>query len=163
MMPDPIKLDLLIRTTLIALNQANATGNYAVFRELGAPGFQMDNSSGRLSEIFSGLRKKNLDLSPIIFVQPQLFRQPAFENGLLRLTGFFPTQPSQVNFDLMFQDVNGAWLLFGISMNTTEQIPMASAVPQANTSTGSVNSEHNKEKIRNKKRRPGQKQVIQIK
>ena len=56
-MPDAYKLNMLIRTTLIALNQANQTGNYSVLRDLGTPQFQSLNSDARLAEIFAALRK----------------------------------------------------------------------------------------------------------
>jgi hypothetical protein len=42
-----------IRSALLALDQANKTGNYTVLRELGAPGFQAANTAARLSEIFA--------------------------------------------------------------------------------------------------------------
>jgi hypothetical protein len=35
--PDDLKLIILIRTALIALNQANLTGNYSVLRDIAAP------------------------------------------------------------------------------------------------------------------------------
>ena len=35
--PDNLKLLILIRTSLIALNQADLTGNYSVLRDLAAP------------------------------------------------------------------------------------------------------------------------------
>ena len=38
--PSGPKLRMLIYTTLIALNQANLTGNYSVVRDLAAPGFR---------------------------------------------------------------------------------------------------------------------------
>ena len=38
-LPDQYKLNMLIRTTIIAVNQANKTGNYAVLRDLGSPNF----------------------------------------------------------------------------------------------------------------------------
>ena len=38
---------ILIRSALLALDQANKTGNYTVLRDLGAPGFQT-NSAARL-------------------------------------------------------------------------------------------------------------------
>lgn len=117
--PDPYKLNLLIRTTVIALNQANMTGNYSVLRDLAAPGFQSVNSPARLAEIFASLRKRNLDLSPVMFFDPKLVRPPIIQpNGLLRLSGFFNTRPEQVHFDLAFQFVNGQWRLFGISLET---------------------------------------------
>jgi hypothetical protein len=53
-MPDQYKLNLLIRTTIIAINQANKTGNYTVLRDLAAPDFQNVNSAEKLAEIFTG-------------------------------------------------------------------------------------------------------------
>jgi hypothetical protein len=63
-MPDQYKLNLLIRTTIIAINQANKTGNYTVLRDLAAPDFQNVNSAEKLAEIFTGLRNSKFDLSP---------------------------------------------------------------------------------------------------
>lgn len=135
--PEQFKLDLLVRTTIIAINQANITGNYTVFRDLTAPVFQVQNSPARLAEVFSTLRKRNLDLSPVVFFQPKFQRPPAIENGLLRMTGFFATRPEQVNFDLAFQNVNGRWLLVGVSITTAPNTATASAVkPDATASAG---------------------------
>ena len=70
--PEAAKLRLLIYTSLIAINQANLTGNYTVLRDLGAPAFRDANTSARLVEIFSGLRRRNIDLSPILLLDPKL-------------------------------------------------------------------------------------------
>lgn len=116
-LPSPYKLNLLIRTTLIALNQANATGNYSVLRDLSAPGFQKANNPARLAEIFSEIRGRNLDLSAILFFEPKLVRQPVIQpNGHLRLSGYFETRPEQVSFDLAFERGVNDWLLFGIAV-----------------------------------------------
>lgn len=133
--PDGRRLRLLIYTTLIAVNQANLTGNYSVVRDLAAPSFREVNSSARLAEIFSALRRRNLDLSPILLLEPKLVRPPALmDNALLRLSGFFPSAPEQVNFDLAFQLVGGHWLLFGIAVNTspaaTAAAPTSPAAPK---------------------------------
>ena len=40
-------------------------------------------------------------------------------NGLLRLSGFVPTKPQQVNFEMLFQNMAGRWRLFGIAVNTS--------------------------------------------
>jgi hypothetical protein len=124
---DPM-LWMLISSTLIALNQANATGNYTVLRDMGAPGFQTANSSSRLAEAFTNLRNRNLDLSPILLFQPKLLRKPEIDaKGMLRITGFFPTRPEQVNFDLLFQLVEGQWRLFGMAVDTSQAPPPAAA------------------------------------
>jgi len=124
--PDPYKLNMLIRTTLIALNQANRTGNYTVLRDLAAPAFQRTNNAARLAEIFAKLRKRDLNLSPILFFQPKL-QGPAnlTDNGLLRLTGYFETKPEQISFDMLFQPVENDWRLFGLAVDVAR--PQASA------------------------------------
>jgi len=137
--PNDEKLVMLITSTLIALNQANATGNYSVFRDMGAPAFQATNSPAKLAEAFANLRRRNLDLSPILFFQPKLLRKPEINaRGILRVTGFFPTKPERVNFDLLFQAVQGQWRLFGIAADTSRAQPAATApvAPQAAPAQG---------------------------
>jgi hypothetical protein len=113
--PDHNKLAILIHTSLIALNQANLTGNYSVLRDLGAPGFQSVNSPAKLADIFAPLRRKGVDISPIVLFTPKLVRHPVVDQrGLLTLSGFFDTKPQRVEFDLLFQAVGGDWRLFGI-------------------------------------------------
>ncbi len=130
--PDPYKLNALIRTTVIALNQANMTGNYTVLRDLAAPGFQEANNSARLGEIFGKLRGRDLDLSAILFADPKLVRPPALmPNGLLRLSGFIPTRPEQVDFDMMFQFTGGQWRLFGIAVDTRTVVEAPAAAPES--------------------------------
>lgn len=131
--PDEYRLNLLIRSSIIALNQANMTGNYSVLRELGTPSFQMTNNPARLAEIFASLRARKLDLSPIMFFNPKLVSQPAIQdNQILRLTGFFPTAPEQVNFDLAFQLFANQWMLAGIAVSTS---PANEAQRNAQTSS----------------------------
>lgn len=126
-MPKDDQLLMMILSSIVALNQANATGNYTVLRALGAPGFQA-NSADKLAEIFSGLRRRKLDLTPTLLYQPKLLRRPEVnEKGRLRITGFFPTEPERVNFDLLFEPVQGQWRLFGIGVSTARPKPAAGA------------------------------------
>jgi len=117
-LPDPYKLNLLIRSTILAVDQANQTGNYTVLRDLASPNFQKANSKAKLAKIFAGLRKRNLDLSPIMFFDPKLVTAPSIDaGGMLRLTGFIPTQPEQILFDFAFEFDEGKWRLFGIALD----------------------------------------------
>jgi len=119
-LPDEYRVNLMIRGIVIALNQANVTGNYTVLRDLGTPGFQAANNAARLSEIFAPLRARKVDLAPILFFNPKLLTPPAMQEGqVLRLTGFFPTTPEQVNFDLAFQFAAEQWMLAGIGVSTS--------------------------------------------
>ncbi len=134
-MPDNVKLNLLIRTSIIALNHANQTGNYTVLQNLGAPGFRAANDSARLARVFAALRKRHLDLSPILYFTPKLFRPPIIgPDGLLRMAGFFPTSPERVNFELVFQRVGGRWRIFGIGV-TTSSPDATAALPSTSQST----------------------------
>jgi hypothetical protein len=120
---------ILIRSSLLALDQANKTGNYTVLRDIGAPGFQ-SNTAARLGEIFAKLRNDNLDLSGVAVIDPQLNLLPQIEaNGLMHMAGFFPSVPTQVNFDLAFAPVNGQWRLFGISVSIGQMAPAAPPEP----------------------------------
>jgi hypothetical protein len=129
-LPDAYKLNMLIRTTLIALSQANQTGNYSVLRDLGTPQFQATNSDARLGEIFAGLRQRNLDFSPIIFFDPKLIRPAAIQpDGMLRLTGYIDTRPQRVLFDMGFELVQKQWRLSAIIVDMN--VPAADDKPAA--------------------------------
>ncbi|CAN2533992.1 hypothetical+protein [Methylocapsa aurea] len=134
--PKPAEIDrngilILVRTTLIALDQANKTGLYTVLRDIGSPQFQV-NSAARLSEIFATHRRDGLDLSPVVVMEPTLTAPPQIDaNGMLHIVGFFPSVQKQVNFDLSFAPDKGYWSLFGISINLGSSVPKAPEPPQA--------------------------------
>jgi hypothetical protein len=133
--PKPAQIDrngvlILIREALLALDQANKTGNYTVLRDLGSPQFQA-NSAARLAEIFAQQRKDNIDLSGVAVIEPQLTLLPQIEaNGLMHMAGFFPSVPTQVNFELVFAPVGGRWRLFGLSVSFGQAAPAAPQVPE---------------------------------
>jgi len=117
--PDETRLTLLIQSYLIALSQANLTGNYSVLHALGAPSFQQNNPPDKLGQVFGALRSQNIDLTPLILFKPILDKPPAFDDqGLLHLIGHYDTAPQQVQFDLTLQPVSGVWRLFGLSVKT---------------------------------------------
>jgi len=126
--PKPAQIDrngvlILIRSALLALDQANKTGNYTVLRDLGSPDFQANSD--------------NIDLSGVAVIDPQLTLLPQIEaNGMMHMAGFFPSVPTQVNFELAYAPVDGRWRLFGISVSFGQAAPAApqppsSATPQA--------------------------------
>jgi hypothetical protein len=120
---------ILVRSALIALDQANKSGNYTVLRDLGAPAFQA-NSAARLGEIFAGLRHDGLDLSGVAVLDPQLTLLPQIDaEGMMRMTGFFPSAPAQINFDLVYAPVKGQWRLFAITVGLGQTAPAAPAPP----------------------------------
>lgn len=124
-LPDANGITILVRTTIIALNHANRTGNYTVFRDLGAPAFQKTNTAAKLASIYANLRAPYLDFSPVVLFNPKFTKKPALnKQRMLRLTGFFATSPLRVHFDLVYQWIEKRWQLFGISVQT-RQAPAA--------------------------------------
>jgi hypothetical protein len=132
--PKPAQIDrngvlILIRSALLALDQANKTGNYTVLRDLGSPDFQV-NSAARLAEIFAQERHDNVDLSGVAVIDPQLTLLPQIEgNGMLHMAGFFPSVPTQVNFELAYAPVGGRWRLFALSVSFGQAAPAAPQPP----------------------------------
>lgn len=132
--PKPAPIDrngvlILIRSALLALDQANKTGNYTVLRDLGSPEFQV-NSAAQLADIFAKQRHDNIDLSGVAVIDPQLTLLPQIEaNGMMHMAGFFPSVPTQVNFELLYAPVNRQWRLFGVSVSFGQAAPIAPSPP----------------------------------
>jgi hypothetical protein len=134
--PKPAQIDrngvlILIRSALLALDQANKTGNYTVLRDLGSPEFQV-NSAAQLADIFAKERHDNIDLSGVAVIDPQLTLLPQIEsNGMMHMAGFFPSVPTQVNFELLYAPVNRQWRLFALAVSFGQAAPVAPPPPAA--------------------------------
>lgn len=112
---------ILVRGTLIALDQANKTGNYTVLRDIGAPGFQ-SNTAAKLTEIFSNIKK--IDLQTVSVLEPQLTVMPRIESsGMMRISGYFLSVPNQINFEMLFAPVEGEWKIYGLGVSQTTAGP----------------------------------------
>lgn len=134
--PPPAFSEMLIKNTLVALNQANLTGNYSVLRELASPQFQAANSTAKLSEVFARLRKDRLDMSGIVVLKPELTGVSRRDN-LLRLTGFFPSEPLRIMFDAAFVGIDGRMRLNAIAVDARA----ADAAPEKSGSRTSGRSD----------------------
>jgi hypothetical protein len=140
-MPDAEKIVLLLRTTLITLNDALQSGNFTVLRDMGAPGFRDANAAAKLSQSFSDLSSKGVDLSPVSIIAPQLTEAPGLDQskGMLHLKGYFPGTPVQINFEMLYQAVDGRWRMFGLSVQPGPPTPQpASASAQPGAPSGSA-------------------------
>ena len=117
--PDQAETARLVWSTLIALDHANRTGNYAVLRDLGSESFRAANDPARLADIFRVLRQEDPGLGRTVQLTPLYDAPPALEEGgVLRLRGGFPTRPLVVRFDLAFEWQNGAWMIAELGIST---------------------------------------------
>ena len=119
---DDVVLAMLIKSTLVAVQHANVTGNYSVLRDLGTSAFRDNNDQAKLTAIFSNLRGRGLNLNPVLMLLPYLSRPPEFTpQGQLRLVGYFATQPLRIEYDLLFAQTDGTWRIDGIDVNAVPQ------------------------------------------
>lgn len=125
--PQAAGLLVLIRSSLIALNQANLTGNYQVLYALGSDTLRRTTNPQNLAQSFAPFRQRGVDLNPILYLNPQLTRPAALEQGRLHLVGAFPTRPLQITFDMWFEPSQGQWKYVQLNTNL---VPVAQAPAQ---------------------------------
>jgi hypothetical protein len=56
-------------------------------------------------------------------------------SGILHMAGFFPSVPTQVNFELAYAPVGGRWRLFALSVSFGQAAPAAPHPPAAPAKT----------------------------
>ncbi len=121
----PITL-VLVKSTLIAVNHGNISGNYAVLRELGSQRFQETHTPADLASSFAELRRNKIDLSPILVSDPQLTKPPVQDQeGRLHLEGYCPLLHNTIRFHLVYQTLHHGWLIDHISLAIVPQNPPA--------------------------------------
>ncbi len=126
--PGELEMAKLIWGTMVAVEQANLSGNYSVLRDTAAPGFQVLNDPARLTEIFAGIRASRIDLSNTLLLAPTYIGAPqVVEPGVFQVRGYFGLRPTAVEFELYYQWVQGRWRLFGIGIQPQ---PLATLQPQ---------------------------------
>ena len=132
---DGAEMSALIRTTMIALDEANATGNYTVLRDLAASTLRARDTAADLAAQFAAFRSNHVALSGTVLYDPVLDQKPDLSaTGELHLVGHFATQPQQVLFDLIYQYELGAWHIADINIGLR-------AAPVATTTAGSPTSD----------------------
>lgn len=110
---------MLVRSAIAALQHANATGDYAVLRSLATPQLQAKLTAEEFKRSFASLRQQGADLSPALVVAPRFTEQPSgLPTGSLHLAGYFPTQPLQINFVIVYRAIDDEWLIDALSVST---------------------------------------------
>jgi hypothetical protein len=127
---ETVQLVAMIKTNIMALQLANQTGNYSVLRDLGTPVFREKFDQAALTRIFANMRQRGVNLTPVLFLPPNLSKQPELTGGnVLHLTGHFATQPAQIVFDMQLMQIDSVWRIEGLAVDAVEQA-QAAAQPQ---------------------------------
>ena len=128
----------LIRDVLTAVNHGNWTGNYTVLRDYSASDFAAANDPTRLAGLFTPVREAGIDMLPILVTEPEILSaQTTAGDTQMRLTGYFPTTPQHISFDMVFVRENRRWLLLDISVGQFDPIERPAPAPAEAPASGS--------------------------
>ena len=115
---DSAAMKRLALRTLTEFNDAVLRADFTAFHAGLARPMREKYTPQALQGVFKAFVDQKIDLSPIRGVEPVF--EPAEArvdgNGQLPLKGRFPTQPSQVHFDLTYVSEGGEWRLVGINV-----------------------------------------------
>ena len=115
--PDEAVLARLVWSTLVALDNANRTGDYSVLHALGSPQMQAATSVEDLAASFAPLREQRVDVGRALLASPTYYIPPGFtEAGALRLRGGFDFRPVSLRFDILFVETGGGWRIDALSV-----------------------------------------------
>jgi hypothetical protein len=106
---------ILIRSDLVALQQANETGIYATLSALGTQRFQADNPPQKLAQTFAPLR--NYNLNSVLVLEPKFTQLPQLRpDHSMAMAGFFTSDGYRITFQLAYAAENGRWRLAAINV-----------------------------------------------
>ena len=115
--PSERPLEALVKSALLSLNDANLTGNYTVFHAKLSKPFRQQFTVEKLKDTFREFNEKSIDIDIVSAMQPAFTTPPAVDgDGKLNVKGFFPTDPTRVNFELSFIPSDGEWKLISINV-----------------------------------------------
>ena len=76
----------------------------------------------RLRQIFQEFIDKNIDIGGIKDIKPRVAPVAGVsDKGVLVIAGRYPTQPSQVRFELKYANERGSWKLMGIAVSVGKE------------------------------------------
>ena len=115
--PSDRVLEALVKSSLLSLNDANVTGNYAVLHAKLSKPFREQFPPEKLKATFKEFSQGNADFDIIAAMPPTYDPKPVVdEDGKLVVKGSFPTEPSRLLFELEFIPSDGEWKLIRIQV-----------------------------------------------
>jgi hypothetical protein len=117
-MPGPSAQEVLVKSTLVTLNDAVATENFTVFHAKLSKPFRDQFPPEKLQAIFKNLIDKHAVFDAVV-AERMISDEDARidEKGVLKLKGHFETTPKRVKYELGFIQSEGAWKLSGVSID----------------------------------------------
>lgn len=122
--PDSIVQEVLIKTAILTLNDANLTGNYTVLHARASKPVRDQNTPEKLKQIFKSFVDQRIDMAIIAAKKPIVTKEAEIDKrGALLLRGYFDIEPARVTYTLDFIQSEGKWKVLGLGVNVqSEQV-----------------------------------------
>ena len=119
-LPSKEEQEILIKTTLLTLNDANLTDDYAVLHAKLSKPFREQMDAEKLKVAFKEFVDKKGDISVVAAKSPIPDADGAIgKDGVLELSGTFDTKP-KVTYKLRYLMSEGVWKPLGINVSTNK-------------------------------------------
>jgi hypothetical protein len=132
--PSPAGQEILIKSSLLTLNDANVTGNYAVLYAKLAKPVREQFSQERVRQSFKEFVDKKIDFKLIVAKSPVATREPQIDDrGALVLRGYFDISTDRLTYALDFIPSEGEWKPVKLTVNVRpagEDLPTSSQASQ---------------------------------
>lgn len=107
----------LVRSSMLDFDMAIRAGDLRLFWATTAPEFRGRFTAEQFQQAFRGFLDQRVNLAPVQELSPVFIREPGVrDDGLLDMAGYFPTEPSQVHFDLQYARHVQGWRLVGVNV-----------------------------------------------
>lgn len=108
--PNAMDQEVLIKTSLLTLNDANVTGNYTILHAKLSKPFRERFSADRLKQSFKEFADKKVDWEAVATMSPISTKESHIdERGALVLRGYFDAGSKHITYALDFIPSEGEW------------------------------------------------------
>jgi hypothetical protein len=117
-MPEDDELKAMVSTTLADFGAAVRAENFESFYESTARLWQSQTSAEELQKTFQPFLDQQVDLAEVEGIDPVFDNPPTIdEDGVLLLTGYFPTESARVEFEVSYVYEHPDWKLIGLAVS----------------------------------------------
>ena len=121
--PSALQQEILIKASLLTLNDANVTGNYSVLHAKLGKQFRDQITPDKLKQAFKSFADQKVDWDLIAARTPVATSEAKIDNrGALILRGYFDTKPSRLTYELDFMISEREWkpIMLNVKLKSPE-------------------------------------------
>jgi hypothetical protein len=117
-LPPPFAQEVLIKASLLTLNDAIVTDNFTVLHAKMSKPFRDQFRPDKLRAIFKSFIDGHAEFDLIVAKPPIAIGESKIDaEGVLRLSGYFDTTPKKLKYDLGYIRSEGDWKLSALNVD----------------------------------------------